>query len=478
MPKNILIFSDGTGQVGGLKPDQSLSNVYKLYRVCRTGPDSPIDPSHQVAFYDAGLGTEADEGSVPLRAVQLLRKVASSATGRGISTNIADCYEAILKHYEPGDRIFLFGFSRGAYTVRCVSGVLNLCGIPTTGPGGSPLPRFGRALREIAEEAVSDVYEHGAGRDRLKFEPERMEKANRFRIKYGSDTDGQANAVPYFIGVFDTVASLGAKGLRRGLEFMLLGSMVALPCMALAGIAQLMFGVNFWATFFLLACVLGVWALIRTFFSSFKTIKDFPEQGQTQWHLAGWRSGFYDKNLSRRVRAARHALAIDETRSDFARVPWGFKGAQEARPPDEPEWLQQLWFAGNHSDIGGSYAEDESRLSDISLEWMMGEAAKMPYPLLCNDGGLHLFPNPGGMQHSEVESARQRWPKWIPDRWRLTWKEKPRVETLEATWHLSVKERFALDAVTQYATRKPYRPETLRSDMRVAHLYGSSEKKL
>lgn len=51
MPKNIVIFSDGTGQAGGVRPDQQLSNIYKLYRVCRTGPDSPIDPSHQLASY-------------------------------------------------------------------------------------------------------------------------------------------------------------------------------------------------------------------------------------------------------------------------------------------------------------------------------------------------------------------------------------------------------------------------------------------
>ena len=60
MPKTILIFSDGTGQAGGLKPDQHLSNVYKLFRATRVGPDSPVDPAAQIAFYDAGLGTKKE----------------------------------------------------------------------------------------------------------------------------------------------------------------------------------------------------------------------------------------------------------------------------------------------------------------------------------------------------------------------------------------------------------------------------------
>jgi len=59
MAKNILVFSDGTGQVGGQRPDQRLSNVYKLFRATRVGPDNAIDPSKQIAFYDAGLGTDA-----------------------------------------------------------------------------------------------------------------------------------------------------------------------------------------------------------------------------------------------------------------------------------------------------------------------------------------------------------------------------------------------------------------------------------
>ena len=52
MPKSILIFSDGTGQIGGMRPDQRLSNIYKMYRAMRPGPDSPISPHEQVCFYE------------------------------------------------------------------------------------------------------------------------------------------------------------------------------------------------------------------------------------------------------------------------------------------------------------------------------------------------------------------------------------------------------------------------------------------
>ena len=56
MPKNILIFSDGTGEAGGLTPDENVSNIYKLFRATRCGPDLDIDPRDQLTFYDPGLG--------------------------------------------------------------------------------------------------------------------------------------------------------------------------------------------------------------------------------------------------------------------------------------------------------------------------------------------------------------------------------------------------------------------------------------
>src|SRR5438552_15786515 len=57
MRKNILVFIDRTGNEGGILPDESRTNVYKLYRATRSGPDSAVDPSRQVAFYIHGIGT-------------------------------------------------------------------------------------------------------------------------------------------------------------------------------------------------------------------------------------------------------------------------------------------------------------------------------------------------------------------------------------------------------------------------------------
>jgi uncharacterized protein (DUF2235 family) len=98
--KNILIFSDGTGSIGGLRPDEERTNVYKLYRATRCGPDSTIDPSLQMAFYDPGIGTGAARGWVNW----IINKLCQM-TGLGITRNIIDCYAAIIDLWKPDDRI-------------------------------------------------------------------------------------------------------------------------------------------------------------------------------------------------------------------------------------------------------------------------------------------------------------------------------------------------------------------------------------
>jgi uncharacterized protein (DUF2235 family) len=150
MGKNIVVFSDGTGQDGGGRPEQRISNIYKMYRISSDHPDNAIDPSEQVAY--AGLGT--DIGATALAApVRFVQKLLGSVRGAGIKRNIADCYEFVINHYRPGDRIFLFGFSRGAYTIRSLANLLMLCGIPTKTPEG-PVMYFRKPVRDSTVPAT------------------------------------------------------------------------------------------------------------------------------------------------------------------------------------------------------------------------------------------------------------------------------------------------------------------------------------
>ncbi len=477
MSKNILIFADGTGQAGGFRPDQLLSNIYKLYRATRSGPDSPIDPSLQVAFYDPGLGTTTDGGVIKLRFVDFVRALAGSAAGVGISTNVADCYEAIVKHYEPGDRIYLFGFSRGAYTARSVAGVLNLCGVPTHDASGAVMPRSGKALRSIVNEAVSKVYDHGAGKPRADFEDEREELARRFRKKYGSGDDTTATVYPYFIGLFDAVAALGLPALFR---LALLAGFLAVAAGAswLVGTLAERFtgldgGITSWAAFGFALFIF----FFQYFRATFKVIRGFPQRKRfLPFHLASWQSKNYDRFLDKRINVVRHALAIDETRRDFKRVEWGLKGVALPRAPGELEWFQQYWFAGNHSDVGGSYSEDESRLSDIALNWIVGEASDALHPILVDESKLRLYPAVDGPQHCQVEALRDSFPSWWPKRFRFSWTAEPRKIISEATLHPSVLRRFELKEVLHCGIAKPYRPESLREHADVARFYESEKK--
>lgn len=486
MAKNIAVFSDGTGQDGGMRPEQRMSNVYKLFRVCRPGPDSGIDPREQIAFYDPGLGTE--EGATALTTpVRFFQKMLGSMTGRGVTTNIADCYEFIINHYKEGDRIFLIGFSRGAYTVRAVADLIRLCGVPTHA-GGQPLLRFRKATRDIADEAVKTVLEHGAGHPRRDYEDEREELARRFREKYGSaHPTGEAqrsNAAPYFIGVFDTVAALGAKGLREWLiKLGLFAALVvaALPISAiLGGLLTTFTQLSFWGAFgwaFLASVLLGVGTLAYQSRKAVrKTIRDYPNKGDVRRHMAEWKGENFPKLLSRFVSYARSANAIDETRADFARLPWGpGHHVTIEETLDGHKRFEQLWFAGNHSDVGGSYPEQESRLSDIALCWMIEQATAIPDGLKIDGQAkrgvssdipkLRLFPSADGLQHCEVAGMQDtlaRLPRPFRGWFRKKgWAVHVRPIDKSAPVHPTVQARFDLASVPKCTGDGPYRPEAL-----------------
>jgi T6SS, Phospholipase effector Tle1-like, catalytic domain len=178
------------------------------------------------------------------------------------------------------------------------------------------------------------------------------------------------------------------------------------------------------------------------------------------------------------VGTARSANAIDERRKDFDRVTWGQADSKQ---------LSQAWFAGNHSDIGGSYPETESRLSDISLQWMIEEVLKLDHPIrlgpvTVNGEGmlgtgytgtpLHLYPDATSMQHSEIAGTRDAidaFRERLPRIFRgllanANYDIIKRAILPQAKIHPTVMERFSLKSVVDCASDKVgnYRPEALR----------------
>jgi|HubBroStandDraft_4_1064222.scaffolds.fasta_scaffold18885_4 uncharacterized protein (DUF2235 family) len=455
--RNIVILSDGTGQRGGVYFDEARTNIYKLYRSARCGPDTSISPERQLAFYDPGLGTQTAGTYILTSLGRTIYNYVSQATGLGITRNIIDCYAAIIELWRPGDRIFLFGFSRGAYTVRCLAAALCLSGIPTQVGNNKPVKRDQSSARKLATRAVKTVYQHVSSPRDTQFLEQRRALARQFRTEHACSDD--QTAFPFFIGVFDTVAALSDPG-----------SLLVLTGAYLAVLAGAAFALGwftsetagYWTAWIMMdtVCVL-VAAYICTHLKF-----SFRLPAYHWWetvHLTTFRQKFYDEHLDDRVSYARHAISIDERRADFKRVRWGsLLAVIEGLKIDR---FEQFWFAGNHADIGGGYPENESRLSDISLKWMIDAAADGlgDEGLLLDRTVLQLHPAADGMQHDETRSIV----------FRLAGKS-DRDPVPDATLHHTVVERFNLaGGVLQYDVVAPYRPEALRGHHKFPGAYDN-----
>jgi uncharacterized protein (DUF2235 family) len=442
--RNIIVFSDGTGQRGGVFFDETRSNIYKLYRATRVAPDSIVKPQEQIAYYDAGLGTQLGGGTAVTRLWRAVYNFLSQATGLGITKNIIDCYAEIIRDYQTDDRIFLFGFSRGAYTVRCLASVICFCGIPTKDNGG-PLKKDRATTQKIATRAVKSVYQHVSSPRDKQFHDQREALAKQFRNAYGSG-DATPNVYPFFIGVFDTVASL----LNTGSLIV-----IAIACGVISSIVA--YGLTFLGVkptqSLSVIATITVCALAALYV--YTHLKFASKLDGFKWwetiHLTTFRQQFYDMRLNTNVGYARHAISIDERRADFPRVKWG--NSKDDWPSGGTiERFQQIWFSGNHADIGGGYQENEARLSDTALSWMLEAAEGLKDEKLIVDRGV-LNPHPAhdGMQHDETHSIAFQYAKKL---------DRDPIE--DATLHKSVLARFEAGPVLQYDLMHFYRPEPLR----------------
>lgn len=171
MPRNIVICCDGTGNA----VDADLSNVLKLYRIVRKN-------RNQIVFYDPGVGTISSSDPWSRFKANALG-VWGLMTGWGLDANVLDAYRFLVDNYRDGDQVFLFGFSRGAYTVRVLAGFLQLVGL------------LEKDQANLAEYALT-AYKRAA------------EKSD-FEIAWRFERVISTRRVPIrFVGVWDTVSSM------------------------------------------------------------------------------------------------------------------------------------------------------------------------------------------------------------------------------------------------------------------------------
>jgi uncharacterized protein (DUF2235 family) len=169
MSKRIVFCADGTWQA-----PVNNTNVYRLYKALTVASD-------QVTFYDDGVGADTTGVS----------RILDGAFGQGILQKIQDGYTKIAHVYEPGDEIFLFGFSRGAYTARSLAGMIANCGLPTGA---------------FSDACVTQAF--AAYRDPV----------NRASILNGLTACGLGAATIRMVGVWDTVGSLGIPAIFGGVD--------------------------------------------------------------------------------------------------------------------------------------------------------------------------------------------------------------------------------------------------------------------
>lgn len=277
--KNIVLCADGTGNKGGYTPD---SNVFKIYNYV----DLHAPNREQISYYDNGVGTSTNQ----------LFKALSGGIGLGFQTNVCELYEFLARQYEPLDQVYLFGFSRGAATIRAFTGFIGTCGLID-----------GRNMSAIElKKQVSRAFEV---------------YKNQTKLDGWKDTLANHGKIPIkMVGVWDTVSALGGPQ--------------------------------------------------RTDITGPLSFLIDKVSNLLDWIIeALWPHRFYDYDLTENIENAYQALAIDDERTSFWPLLWTEPEA------GSKQVVEQTWFSGMHSNIGGGYAREG--MANVTLEWMLVRAANL-----------------------------------------------------------------------------------------------------
>jgi uncharacterized protein (DUF2235 family) len=211
MARNLVLCLDGTSN----EPEHGATNVTRIYQIAQKD-------DRQLVYYDPGVGTMGARGAVtPLG--KALTRTAGMVAGYGIKDNIEEVYTWLSRNYDAGDRIYVFGFSRGAYTACALTGMLRTVGLLR--PGTENLVPYAiklyaqsgksRAARGTTSDAQQDA-DAKAEKDRY------WHLRDDFRKQFGNPAfpnafDKSKHQVRY-LGVWDTVKSVGWLNLKARIE--------------------------------------------------------------------------------------------------------------------------------------------------------------------------------------------------------------------------------------------------------------------
>jgi len=376
MPRRLVVCLDGTWNKPGQKDEgvRTETNVLKLSEALSKLPD-------QIVGYFRGVGTDRGE------------KVTGGAFGWGLFDQIKDGYRFLRENFQPNDRIYIFGFSRGAYSARSLAGMVLRCGIIKR-DADPKFPDLGSDLLTTQQDGNlrMDVVDRVFALYKRAYDPKNRPEVERFKQRYCHDTGLR------LVGVWDTVGSLGVPD--------------------------------------------GVIPFLKKF------DKALDEKLY----------GFLDTDLNPRVEAAYHAVAIDEHRKPFLPTLWTVPGGAAPRVNVPGSSVEQTWFVGAHSNVGGGYAD--TGLSDVALKWMIDRAAKnglkfddvalaavRPVPLAKRRDSLDEF----------IDLGKNRLLSWI-DRMATKFIAVNRPIGAGSWIHDSVNGRLAAPTAAEPDSDSPYQP--------------------
>jgi uncharacterized protein (DUF2235 family) len=294
--KKLVFCFDGTSNtLDRPQPTNVAITAAAVRNSSKTGP--------QIVYYDEGVGSGNWKD-----------KILGGTVGKGLYDKVIEAYKFLVFNHEPGDEIFIFGFSRGAYTARAFAGMIRYVGI------------INSCFADKIHVAAA-LYQRRDPKGAL----EALDDLKEFRSQFAPDVCASADDLE--------ARCAGNPGFSKD-----------------APIAKIKY--------------IGVWDTV-------KTIGD-PMLGDDDGDGEYDAAEFYDDNLHPEVEAARHAVALDERRKKFNVTLWDnidelnrARGA-DVDAPDRP--YQQLWFPGGHGSVGGG--GDIKSLSDEGLEWVLDGAKR------------------------------------------------------------------------------------------------------